>query len=293
MKSMTGFGRGEVFVAETGTTLSIEISSVNRKQLDLRIFLPKELSNYEQIVRKRVGKKLTRGAIRVSAELQQSGENNQAITINKSVAKHLLAAALELETELNLPKSVTLKEILAIEGVVEPAHIDYQQEEFQISFTTALDTALTHFEEMRSEEGEEMKTDLKRRIQFLEEKIEAIKPLVKDVPEMMKQRLLQRLEENGLQLDFSDDRLLKEIVIYSDKSDVSEELTRLDSHIKQYYKFLNATKPVGRSMDFLTQEVLREITTLGNKANSSMLSPIIVEFKTELEKLREQIQNIE
>ena len=293
MKSMTGFGRGEAQVPETGTTLSIEVSSVNRKQLDLRIFLPKELSNYDPIIRKRVTQQFTRGAIRISVELQQCGDNAQTLILNKTVAKNLLKAAQELEQELNLENSVTLKEILSIEGVIETAQVDYQLEEFQSNFLEALEHALSQFESMRQEEGEEMKADLKKRVEFLEEKVLSIKPLVADVPEMMKKRLLQRLETNGLDLDFSDDRLLKEIVIFSDKSDVSEELTRLDSHIKQYYKFLNANKPVGRSMDFLTQEVLREITTLGNKANSSTLSPIIVEFKTELEKLREQIQNIE
>jgi uncharacterized protein (TIGR00255 family) len=293
MKSMTGFGRGEAQLPETGTTLSIEVSSVNRKQLDLRIFLPRELSNYDPIIRKRVTQQFTRGAIRISVELQQSGENAQTLILNKTVAKRLLKAAQELEEELEIKNRVSLKEILSIEGVIETAQIDYEQEEFQSNFLEALEHALTQFESMRQKEGEEMKADLKRRVEFLEEQISSIKPLVADVPEMMKKRLLQRLETNGLELDFSDDRLLKEIVIFSDKSDVSEELTRLDSHIKQYYNFLNADKPVGRSMDFLTQEVLREITTLGNKANSSSLSPIIVEFKTELEKLREQIQNIE
>jgi uncharacterized protein (TIGR00255 family) len=269
------------------------VSSVNRKQLDLRIFLPRELSNYDPIIRKRVTQQFTRGAIRISVELQQSGENAQTLILNKTVAKRLLKAAQELEEELEIKNRVSLKEILSIEGVIETAQIDYEQEEFQSNFLEALEHALTQFESMRQKEGEEMKADLKRRVEFLEEQISSIKPLVADVPEMMKKRLLQRLETNGLELDFSDDRLLKEIVIFSDKSDVSEELTRLDSHIKQYYNFLNADKPVGRSMDFLTQEVLREITTLGNKANSSSLSPIIVEFKTELEKLREQIQNIE
>ena len=147
---------------------------------------------------------------------------------------------------------------------------------------------------MRNAEGEALRQDLAGRMDFLRNKLNAIRPFAAGITERIKQRLLEKLEAENLAADPHDERLLRELLFYADRADVTEEITRLESHFGQFASFLNNDhEPVGRSLDFLVQEMFREITTLGNKAGSSDISPLVVAFKAELEKIREQVQNVE
>ena len=146
---------------------------------------------------------------------------------------------------------------------------------------------------MRDREGVILAEDLSSRREILEKLLAAIKPLAAAIPGQLKTKLMEKIVEEGLPVDVNDERLLKEVLFYADKADVTEEITRLESHFRQFDAFLKAEEPVGRSLDFLLQEMFREITTLGNKAGCGEITPLIVKFKSELEKLREQIQNVE
>jgi uncharacterized protein (TIGR00255 family) len=156
-----------------------------------------------------------------------------------------------------------------------------------------LKNALNALNDMRKAEGEELKNELANRLALLEELRDSLLPHASAVEEQIKQRLLDKLAASNLPVDLHDERFLKEVLYYADKADVTEELTRLASHFVQFRKFLDGAPGGGRSMDFLVQEMFREITTLGNKAGSGVMSEPVVKFKTELEKIREQIQNIE
>ena len=292
---MTGFGRSEVSDKINGINFSVEISTVNRKQLEIRSNLPREMTSYEPLVRKLVTAKLKRGAVNVRVENSyDTTAASKSISINEDVANAYVEKAQALQQHLRLSGALTINELLNLPGVIEPQSLDLEQDETKQYFKEAINKALDNLVKMRSEEGKTLYTDLLERINTLENIVKTIEPLTVDIPKELKAKLLQKLKDADLNIDINDDRVLRELVIYSDKTDVSEELTRLYSHFIQFKKIMDKSdEAIGRSLDFMTQELLREITTLGNKANGTTTSPLVVQFKTELEKIREQVQNVE
>ena len=171
--------------------------------------------------------------------------------------------------------------------------MDYSDPVYLKLLTEAVSGALNNLIDMRTHEGEKLKTDLLRRIDFMEQTVRNIQPMAAQLPEIQKAKLLEKIKDLDIQIDEKDERLLKEAVIFADKLDVSEEITRLYCHFNHFRKLSDSQTAVGRSLDFLVQEIFRECNTLGTKAASTDISPLIVELKTELEKIREQVQNIE
>lgn len=295
MKSMTGFGRSEVSDKINGINFSVEISTVNRKQLEIRANLPREMTSYEPLVRKLVTTKLKRGAVNVRVETSYDTEAvSKSISINEALAKAYTDKADALKQKLGVTGSITINELLNLPGVIEPKPLDLEQDETKQYFQEAINTALDNLISMRTREGRNLYKDLLERIGSLEDIVRTIEPLTADIPKILKAKLIQKLKEADLNIDINDDRVLRELVIYSDKTDVSEEITRLYSHFDQFKKIMDKTDTaIGRSLDFMTQELFREISTLGNKATGTETSPLVVQFKTELEKIREQVQNVE
>jgi uncharacterized protein (TIGR00255 family) len=294
MRSMTGFGKGEARNIAAGIAFTVEISAVNRKQLEIRANLPREVSAFEPILRNCVSDKVSRGSlqVRVTLSLDENSEM-EMVKVNSALLERLARNCAELQKKMGVPVDTSIPQLMALPGVVEPASPDIDRPEIKEVFKEAVQKAVEALVAMREYEGEALKADLAERQNKLAELVEAIEPLAEGIPGHMKQKLLERLEKENLPIDASDERVLKEVVIYADKSDVTEELTRLRSHFQQFQSFLDKKEPVGRSMDFLMQEMFREITTLGNKAGGCEITPRVVEFKTELEKIREQVQNIE
>ena len=295
MRSMTGFGKAYAASTELGIAFSVEISSVNRKQLEIRASLPHELSALELLLRQLIKEKITRGT--VSARITMTLDEKQSLStvkINHILLERLTKECCELQKQSGSQASWSIAELMNLPGVVETVSPDMENAEIKTIFTQAVETAVDNLVAMREAEGQELCKDLKERCEKLTALTDDLEPLVKKVPEVLKQRLFERLEKEDFSVDINDERMLKELIFYVDRSDVSEELTRLRSHFTQLEQFLNKNgKAVGRSMDFLLQEIFREVTTFGNKAAGCEVTPIIVEFKTELEKIREQIQNIE
>lgn len=279
----------------SGLNFSVEVSTVNRKQLEVRANLPRELNSYEPLVRKLVGAKLKRGSVNVRVETSCStAAVNRSININEKVAAAYVRKANQLKEHLQLAGSLDINEVLNLPGVIDPQPLDLEQEETKAYFEEAVNAALDNLIAMRSEEGKALYTDLLERIESLDNIVTQVEPLTEKIPEILKNKLLQKLKDADLAIDVADDRVLRELIIYSDKTDVSEELTRLKSHFDQFKKIMSKDdEAIGRSLDFMTQELYREITTLGNKASGTETSPLVVQFKTELEKIREQVQNIE
>jgi uncharacterized protein (TIGR00255 family) len=290
---MTGYGFSERRCS-SGVTFSVEVFSVNKKNLELRVSLPKEALQLEPFVRQIASKRLSRGfvTIRINIKAEESFLKD-SVKINEALAHVYLKKIKNLQERNDIPGEMGIADIIRLPGVIEDdlesSEFIKKEEDLNLSVNAALDKLI----EMRTQEGESLKKDIEDRISFLESIVVKVKPMAEKIPELQKEQLIKRLNESGLQIDSSDERLLRELVIFSDKSDVTEELTRLKSHFKQFREFMNKTEPCGRSLDFLTQELQREITTVGNKALQSEITPLIVEFKTELEKIREQIQNIE
>lgn len=294
MKSMTGFGRGSATADDGQTSFAVEISSINRKQLEIRINLPRELSICEPMVRSLIAAKISRGSLAVRVTLDGENSSLTMPRLNRTALKTILEQCHEVQQETGIGGKLELANLIALPGVVEFSALDTAQPWLEELLTQAVEEALGNLLAMRENEGEAIRGDFKNRVQILEDLVNQIEPLVAELPETMRQKMLDRLRNANLEVDCDDERLIKEMVIFSDRYDVSEEIIRLRSHFVQFRKFIDCEQSqVGRSMDFLVQEIFREINTLGNKSGGSQVSPLIVAFKSELERIREQVQNIE
>lgn len=288
---MTGFGSGECRVESSSLLFRVEISSVNRKQFELKVSLPREMLALESAVRKCVGEKVSRGALQLRGEVLTS--SGAAVTPEVKINKENLVALRKEMELLSLPESA-FQNILSVPGVVELTATAISTQENEEALLFACREAVAALVKMRTTEGNELKKDLSCRIDRLENMLSGIIPEAEKLPEIARERLLKKLADAGLQIDINDERVLREVVIFADKLDVNEEITRLKSHFTHFRTFLaNEKESLGRNMDFLTQEIFREINTLGNKAGSTSISPVIVQMKAEAEKIREQVQNVE
>ncbi len=289
MRSMTGYGRGTATLE--GRQIAVELSSVNRKQAEIALSLPRALLELEPRVRDEINTHISRGRLTVAVGLHAKGGGRSGI--NLPAAKAYLGELEALKKALKLKGEVTLEQILRGPGVLDVETIEIAPDTAWPALKKALDLALDQFVQMRKREGKALAADLKARVQLIQKGVKDIAALAPKVMEHHRAALLDRAAKAGLEIEASDERLLKEIVFFADKSDITEELTRLRSHLDQFLGHFGKDEPVGRTLDFLLQELSRETNTIGNKANFLAISQIVVGMKTELEKLREQVQNIE
>ena len=291
MYSMTGFGRAEG--VDHGVALRFEISSVNRKQFDVKFSLPKELAIYEGTLRANLAKRLTRGSIMVRAELNYLEDAPAASRIDHAFLNTVIREAREAAEKNGLDPAMSIGQVLAVPGVVVPVSALSSSPEFESFLLGVFDAAVDRHIEMRRTEGAALERDILARIDEFESLVARIRALTPGLPEQQTARMRERLKDAGFTAEADDERMLREFVIFADRLDVTEELTRLDTHFKHFRSLAAGGGSPGRSLDFLMQEMFREINTLGNKAGTAEISPLVVAVKTGLEKVREQIQNIE
>jgi uncharacterized protein (TIGR00255 family) len=288
---MTGYGRGEADHA--GMKISVELNSVNRKQSDIVINLPRDLAMLEPRIRQAINEKVSRGRMNVVVGLQEGPNGVSALALDTALARSYHEAMLALQKELSAPGEITIGTILQAPGVMRsPEHTMDADDAWPI-VQRALNTALGDLIKMREREGKHLAKDLIHRLKTLRKETKEIRALYPDVVKKYRGVLRERLEKAGLDLALDDERLLKEVTIFADRSDISEELTRLESHLAQFAHHLRKNEPVGRTLEFITQEIFRELNTLGAKSNDAGISQHVVACKSELEKIREQIQNLE
>ena len=292
MFSMTGFGRGEAVFGDD-CRLTAEISSVNRKQLEIRLIAPAELAGQEPAVRKIVGKYFNRGAVQLRLSMRSGGSDSGAASVDESKLDELIDEALAARRRTGLSEDVNVETLMTIPGVVVVGETDVDDPGFAAAVENAVSDACAACRRMREAEGAVLEQDLRRRGDGLRDILARLEPECAKLPEIAKKRLISKLTDASVPVKPDDEMLIRELLFYADKSDVAEEITRLKSHFVQLEGFLSDERPAGRSLDFLAQEFFREITTLGNKAASPAVSPLVVAFKSELEKMREQIQNVE
>lgn len=286
---MTGYGRGTATF--DGRQIAVELSSVNRKQAEISLSLPRTLMELEPRVRDEINAHISRGRLTVAVGLHMKGKNQNVI--NLAAAKTYRGHLESLQKSLKLKGDITLDQVLKGPGVIDSETTEIDTEAAWPCLQKALKVALDQFVKMRKKEGEALAADLSKRILSVQKNVKTISVLAPKVMEHHRGLLLERAAKAGLEIEPNDERLLKEIVFFADRSDISEELTRLRSHLDQFFTHLAKDEPVGRTLDFLLQELFRETNTIGNKANFLAISQVIVVMKTELEKLREQVQNIE
>jgi uncharacterized protein (TIGR00255 family) len=291
MHSMTGFGRGSATTDAWHAT--VEISSVNRKQAELVIQAPRELNELEARIRNAVLAVVSRGRIQVSIKLERAQGTAADFRINPALALAFSAALVELGDTIGQPILPTAADFLRQPGIIDIGTSEIDAEAAWLAIAPALTSALAHLAAMRESEGRHLQTDFLARLETLASLTRTIASGASDRPARQRELLLKRLRDAGLDLDPTEERVAKEIALFGDRCDISEELTRLDSHFAKFREYLDADEPPGRALDFLCQELFREFNTIGSKANDASIAQAIVVAKTELEKIREQVQNIE
>jgi len=293
MKSMTGYGRADC--SQDGFKITVELSSVNRKQSEISVNLPREMEMLEAQIRDLINRQVSRGRLTVRVGLHAGASKLSArMHLNIPLAKAYAKELNRLSKQLKLPGPVTLDHLARAPGVFQTDEQIVEEEDFWPAVEQALKKALGALVKMRGREGAHLAQDLAERIRIMRTALAQIQKHAPGVAERYRQQLIGRIKGAGLEAPgLEDDRLLKEVVYFADRSDISEELTRLQSHFKQFDDCRKSREPVGRMLDFLAQEMNREVNTIGSKANDSLISREGVTLKAELEKFREQAQNVE
>lgn len=293
MKSMTGFGSGTA--TKDGITCTVEIKSVNARFLDLFIRSPKQINPFETIIRGLVQDRITRGKVEVSVSIQDAGERPKTFTIN-SVLRKQIQELLVQEEFYDDPKKVPLQAVNSIsnEWIQQqdtPIAEDVLSEIVKESTTQALDALIA----MRTVEGKHIEQDLLSRISTLENVIKHIDENKSGAVEAYREHIKGKIQEYlvSLEASISEDRFLQEIALLADKTDITEEIVRFTSHVVQLKNTLVDENSIGRKVDFILQEMNREVNTIGSKAMDSSITEFVVQLKCELEKIREQVQNVE
>ena len=291
MRSMTGYGRGET--DHGGAKFSVELNSVNRKQSDIVVNLPRDLIELEPRIRQAINENISRGRTNVVVTFHDSQNGARKLALDTALARSYHEAMRALQQELDAPGEITIGAILQAPGVMRfPEHTVSAQEVWP-AIERALHTALADLIKMREREGRHLAKDLIHRLKAMRKQLKEIRALHPEVVKRYRAALLERIQKAGLPIAPDDERLMKEISFFADRADISEELTRLESHLAQFAHHLRKNEPVGRTLEFIIQEIFRELNTLGAKANDAAISQRVVASKAELEKIREQVQNLE
>ena len=288
---MTGYGHGET--DQSGTKFSVELNSVNRKQSDIVINLPRDLTELEPRIRQKINESISRGRTNVVVTYHNGSSTTRKLALDTELARSYHEAMRTLQKELNASGEITIGAILQAPGVMRAPEETIDSNRAWPAIERALQAALVELIKMREREGKHLAKDLIRRLKALRKQIKEIRALHPEVVKKHRVSLLERIQKADLPIAADDERLLKEISFFADRSDVSEELTRVESHLAQFAHHLRKNEPVGRTLEFITQEIFRELNTLGAKANDAAISQRVVGCKSELEKIREQIQNLE
>ncbi|WP_321370735.1 YicC/YloC family endoribonuclease [uncultured Desulfuromusa sp.] len=290
IKSMTGYGRGQAQI--DGLSFSVEIKAVNHRYGDVNIKSPRLLAPLESEIKKQVLAVLKRGKIDIFISQEHAEHLANKPVVDKQVANAYMEAFKSLKAYSGLSGDISLEFLAAQKDVLVLKDLEFDQDTLWKCLSEALSNALTAIQEMRQKEGIATQTDIENRLTLLAESIGGIEKVAALVPVEWQQKLrerLARLEENG----GDPQRVAQEIAIFADRCDISEEITRFNSHLNQFHDLLQQQEPVGRQLDFLVQELNREANTMGSKSNDSTLTRYVVAVKAELEKIREQVQNIE
>ena len=289
---MTGFGRAEC--QENDYTYQAEIRSVNNRFIEINTRLPKAYSDLEQPLKKLIKSHCSRGSISLTISLGFSNDSlgEWEIKPNLPLAKQYLDTLKNIQNSLGLTGEVDLKSVIGLREIIkiEPVTMDPAKKDLILNITKE---ALASLQKMREEEGKTLQKDLAQRIDSIENHLADIESRHPQVIGEYQEKLKERIKNitDGLELDEA--RLAQEAALLADRSDITEEMTRLKSHLNQFRSFFNTNEPIGRKLEFITQEINREVNTTGSKSSDIIISNRVIEVKSELEKIREQVQNIE
>lgn len=291
LKSMTGYGRSE---AVTGAKkITVELKSVNHRFSDYNIKVPRQYGFLEERLRQKISKAVARGKIDVYVSIEFCGEADKVITVNNELAENYINAVGELCESFGLKNDLSASSIIGFSDIFRAETVREDEEELWTEVSAVADEAVAAFTSMREREGGRIEEDLRARVSYMRELAEAVDRRSPEVVAEYKEKLYAKIHELLEEKDIDDARVLTEVAIFADKVAVNEETVRLASHYDEFFAIMDGGEPAGRKLDFLIQEINREVNTIGSKANDLETAKLVVELKGEIEKLREQIQNIE
>lgn len=289
---MTGYGRAEC--QKDDYTYLAEIRSVNNRFIEINTHLPKAHMDLEQPLKKLIKSYCSRGSINLSISIGNSNENTGEWEVkpNLPLAEQYVTALQQIRDSLKLEGKIDLKSVVGIRDIVklEPLAIDPANHELILNIATE---ALDSLQKMRKEEGINLQKDLEQRIDAIENHAAEIESWHPEVVKEYQNKLKERIKSLNEGMESDETRIAQETALLADRCDITEEITRLKSHLNQFKKFFNTNEPIGRKLEFITQEINREVNTVGSKSSNIKISNRVIEIKSELEKIREQVQNIE
>ncbi|MBI1883377.1 MAG: YicC family protein [Chlamydiae bacterium] len=291
IKSMTGYGRAEGQLASG--KIVVELSTTNRKYLEVSLNLPKELASFEQSLKDTVGKHVKRGRVQAYVDLQIMPDDVEFV-IDTELAHKYVEALRALSDELDLEDDITLKDVLSYKDILSFERTPLNEEEIKRGVCETLTSALHELTQMREREGKVLLEDISKRLSLIQVKVKEVEALAPLALQRYETRVRKKLSELLADREDNEDRVIREVALMAERLDITEEIVRLGSHVSQFYQaFESNNESIGRLLDFLTQEMVREITTVASKSNDLDISRLTVEVRNELDKIREQIQNIE
>lgn len=291
LKSMTGYGRSEAVVGSKKIT--VEIKSVNHRFSDYNIKIPRQYSYLEEHVRKMISESVSRGKIDVYINIETQGEADKIITVNKELAGNYISAMRELCTEYGLKDDLTLSSLISFSDIFSSELKRDDEDELWKNVSSVIQPALEAFISMREREGSRIEEDLVARVEYMAGLVREIDKRSPETVKEYQEKLYAKIHELLGEQSMDESRILTETAIFADKVAVNEETVRLFSHFDEFKEIINSGEPAGRRLDFLIQEINREVNTIGSKASDLDIAKTVVTLKGEVEKLREQVQNIE
>lgn len=291
IKSMTGYGSGK---AELGSkTFTVEIKSVNSRYSDFSIKMPRVYTFLEDSIRKAASARINRGKVDIYVNVESSGEDDSVVKVNTALAQEYLSGLHTLSRELDISSNATAETFLRIPDVFTVDKAPEDDALITQAVLSALSEALDGFDTMRTSEGEKLAKDLREHLAFIANATGEVEKRSPEIVTEYRAKIEERMRDILGSATYDETRLLTEVAIFADKVNVNEETVRLRSHVAQFTQMLDEGGSVGRKIDFLIQEMNREINTIGSKSNDLDVARIVIDVKAEIEKLREQIQNVE
>ncbi|TXC92012.1 YicC family protein [Metabacillus litoralis] len=288
--SMTGFGRASKQIGSCFFT--VEMKSVNHRFLDINLKMPKQFMGIEDKIKKIISQSINRGRLEVYINFEGEFLANKTVKVDWAIVDQFIDSLKEIKKRYSIEDQISLENILSFGAGIEVTEESLPSDEYELEIVQLIETAVKQLADMRAIEGQQLVQDLKKRVKSLQEITLDLEKIAPDVVEQYRERIKKRVGE-FITGNIDENRILTEVALFADKADITEELTRIHSHIHQFQETLIEQEPVGRKLDFLVQELNREANTIGSKANDGLIAKNVVELKSIIEKLKEQVQNIE
>lgn len=291
--SMTGFGRGEF--SNEAFDVTLEIKSVNNRYCDIIIKMPKKLNVFEDRMKNKIKARLSRGRIDVYVNLEEKAYDNYEVSANFEVLDKYVKVYKEIQSRYGIKDDLNLSMLTRVQEGIEVSYLERGEEDYWLAIEPAIDQAIDRIVAMRALEGEQLRSDILSKVANIKNTLSSIEEHTPRIVENYRAKTRERISDLLLDMkaEIDEMRLANEIAIYADKTNINEEIVRIYSHLEQIDTILTSTEPVGRKLDFLVQELNREINTIGSKSPDIDISNLVIELKSDIEQIREQIQNIE